>query len=452
MSISEFLNVVIGLVFTWLVLSLTAMYVQEWFATRLKWRSRMLETTIRNMFSDPALTDQLYNHPLIHSLFSGQDNAGKPSYIPSNQFALALIDLVMISGMEAALIQQHMYKLRKETAKLGKRRRGVALKRLNLIMELTRKVLIIDADESVVDDTLKTIKSEIDKFATDFPKLKPIVQAALIDIQKQKGQIDAAILAMQNQGAAYSNGSTLDRIQIGVTALGVTNPSLKQTLTLLLGRVEETTFQGESVLARAQKNIEDWFNNSMDRLSGWYKRRAQTLVSIIGLVLVILTNTDSLSLTNQLWRGSVLRDTLAYQAATTVNQDQNTIGSTIVRQLLQLQNQLLEENLPVGWIGASLPLNTKSEVSSSDGSVMKCVLSPQGANDIYGLPIAGQCYPLANTPRLSDSSGWILKILGLLVTALATAQGAPFWFDILKKIINIRSSGLNPAEIQNAVG
>ena len=45
---------------------------------------------------------------------------------------------------------------------------------------------------------------------------------------------------------------------------------------------------------------------------------------------------------------------------------------------------------------------------------------------------------------LGDYSGWLFKLGGLLATGLAAAQGAPFWFDILKKIVNIRTSGVNP--------
>ena len=38
-----------------------------------------------------------------------------------------------------------------------------------------------------------------------------------------------------------------------------------------------------------------------------------------------------------------------------------------------------------------------------------------------------------------------MKILGLLLTAVAVTQGAPFWFDLIKKLSNPRSSGPVPA-------
>jgi hypothetical protein len=59
---------------------------------------------------------------------------------------------------------------------------------------------------------------------------------------------------------------------------------------------------------------------------------------------------------------------------------------------------------------------------------------------------------LINLPATSSFSGWALKIFGILITGIAAAQGAPFWFDVLKKLINIRMTGANPIELKRAVG
>jgi hypothetical protein len=37
-----------------------------------------------------------------------------------------------------------------------------------------------------------------------------------------------------------------------------------------------------------------------------------------------------------------------------------------------------------------------------------------------------------------------VKILGLLVTVLAISLGAPFWFDLLNRLVNLRSTGKPP--------
>ncbi|HUH99091.1 MAG TPA: hypothetical protein VLZ89_17150, partial [Anaerolineales bacterium] len=50
-----------------------------------------------------------------------------------------------------------------------------------------------------------------------------------------------------------------------------------------------------------------------------------------------------------------------------------------------------------------------------------------------------------NLPAMNDIGGWLSKLLGLLITAAAGAQGSPFWFDLLKKLVNLRGSGTTPA-------
>jgi hypothetical protein len=41
---------------------------------------------------------------------------------------------------------------------------------------------------------------------------------------------------------------------------------------------------------------------------------------------------------------------------------------------------------------------------------------------------------------------WLLKLIGLLLTAVAASLGAPFWFDILNKFMNVRAVGASPDE------
>jgi hypothetical protein len=39
---------------------------------------------------------------------------------------------------------------------------------------------------------------------------------------------------------------------------------------------------------------------------------------------------------------------------------------------------------------------------------------------------------------------WLTKVLGWFVTGLALSLGAPFWFDLLGKFMNIRGAGPKP--------
>jgi len=81
-----------------------------------------------------------------------------------------------------------------------------------------------------------------------------------------------------------------------------------------------------------------------------------------------------------------------------------------------------------------------------------CTLKPQQENEIYGFSIRGECYPITNAPQTGDLTGWLIKLGGILLSGIAASPGASFWFDILKKIINVRLSGVTPeAEAKAAV-
>jgi len=110
---NEIIEVGIGLAFVYLLLSLICTVVNEWIAGVFGSRARNLEAGIQSLFSDGKLTipakgnapaiekaiaDAVYDHGLIQSLYRTDwldrllKRDGRPSYIPANLFALALVD------------------------------------------------------------------------------------------------------------------------------------------------------------------------------------------------------------------------------------------------------------------------------------------------------------------------------------------------------------------------
>ena len=110
---NEIIEVGIGLAFVYLLLSLICTVMNEWIAGVLGSRARNLEAGIKSLFSDGKLTlpakgdapaiekaiaDAVYDHGLIQSLYRTDwldrllKRDGRPSYIPANLFALALVD------------------------------------------------------------------------------------------------------------------------------------------------------------------------------------------------------------------------------------------------------------------------------------------------------------------------------------------------------------------------
>ena len=108
MYLQEILEVAIGMIGVWLVISVATMSVREWFSNILNLRAKELERVIAQMLSDPDLKNQFYEHPLIANLYNTQVNKpGQkpryPSFIPAQKFAAALFDLVIQAGTEHSL-------------------------------------------------------------------------------------------------------------------------------------------------------------------------------------------------------------------------------------------------------------------------------------------------------------------------------------------------------------
>lgn len=133
-------------------------------------------------------------------------------------------------------------------------------------------------------------------------------------------------------------------------------------------------------------NIEDWYNSAMERVSGWYKRRTQITILVLGLVVAVFVNADTLAMVKSLWTNSSLRTALANAAAAP--------GTSVTPKSTLDTLQTL--GLPIGWTAAPAPRDSLSLV-------------------------------------LAHGLGWLL-------TAFAVSLGAPFWFDLLNKFVVVRST------------
>ena len=443
MSIVGILEVATGMIFAWLVISLAGMYIQELIVSKLNWRSHMLENSIGNLLANRTLARQVYDHQLVKSLYNGFDGQTKPSYIPSGQFSLALIDIIRNSPKEAAFIQQTLYELENDLGKLNNTKRKQAQQQLDQAIDLTRKAITNDSSPDVANGILDDVKKIIRKLSPDYPELQPVIEAKFTAFAVQKKQIDNILSEFQTANSGTPQDSPIYQFKAGLAVMGITHPDLKQALEALTIDIKDFSDKTINTLETVGANIEDWFNNSMDRLSGWYKRRAQTLAFFIGLSLALILNVDSLQLATQLWRDPIMRQALAAQADALVSQNPNGVGTPTPSQLLALNTQITQLNVPVGWIGTALPASPNGTVVTGDGVEKLCTPLAQSATDLFGLYLGSECYPMINTPGFNDLTGWLMKLFGLLISGIAAAQGAPFWFDILKNVVNVRLAGAN---------
>jgi hypothetical protein len=294
------LDVAIGIVVVFFIISLIASAINETIATALSWRSHYLERWLGNVLAHPNASaaeveqalNEFYKHPLLAPLLkqprwwnSAKTAERKPSYIPSSLFTSYLFDKA-------------------------------------------------PAPDKVTSKT-----------------------------------IDAMIA-------------------------GLPNDELKKTINTFRKEV------GDDEVA-LRRRIEKWYDDSMSRVSGWYKRRTQIALAVIGLGLAIVLNADTLQITRTLWSDKTIRAAVVAKAGQITQQ---TAQPKSLQAVAGQVEQIKALNIPMGW-----------KLKAGDPRDL-----PHGA----GL--------------------WAAKVIGILLTMFATMLGAPFWFDLLSRFVKLRGSGNPP--------
>ena len=356
----EMLDVLIGVVFIFLLLSLVCTAINEFIEGFLKLRAVDLEQGIRELLDDPkaapgGLVERLFNHQLIFSLFRGvydskeirnvdQANRKKmrysrgsdlPSYIPARNFALALMDILLkpTAGTPAA----------------------------------TQSIALSGSSGALAPDNSNL-----------------------------------------NSATPPTGPNPLTPLRDAVSSLA--NLKVKDAMLTIIDAAA-----GDAVKAR--EGIENWYNSSMDRVSGWYKRRVQQIVLIMGFIVAIALNADTIAIFRNLANDRPLRNAIVAQAQSFKYPSKNENSAT-----------------------ANTTATTPLEGSERD---YKQIINNVNTLDKMGLPIG---WDETNAKVLPYSiPGWLLKVLGWLITGLAISLGAPFWFDVLNKIMVIRST-VKPTE------
>jgi hypothetical protein len=314
---SQILEVAIGVIFVFTLVSIICSAIREGLEAWLKTRAAFLEHGIRELLHDKDAKEEgiarsFYNHPLIYCLFASEYKPGPatkrpgawtngahlPSYIPAKNFALALMDIAA-RGPE-----------------------------------------------------------------TDFVSSDP-------------------------------NSPVISLASIRMNIENLRNPAVQR---VLLTAIDSA--QGD--LNKAQSNIESWYDSGMDRVSGWYKRSTHWVIFWIGLFTAIALNINIITIGNYLSHNDVARAAIVARAEAAARDPD--FGS---RNYYAVRSELDSLGLPIGWTNG------------------------------WGAPRQGY------DPVTDDFEAWnhfFAPFLGWLLIAFAATMGAPFWFDILNKVMVIRST------------
>ncbi len=485
---SDLLDIAIGMIFVYLLLSLICSAANEIIEAWLKNRATDLERGIRELLSPNAgvsnegTVAKLYNHPLINGLHRGfykdyvayynhnkfvrwlirtfTTNPKLPSYIPARNFALALMDTVLPAT------SAHTPAAQTDAAANGD---------------------AADADAAGAA-------------APDVPgPAGALLEADAQAADRRSGATGATPPSARAAAAALAVAEAAEGISLQPLRDAIGAIPNKQTRDALLTLVDAAVNDP----AKARENIEAWFNSSMDRVSGWYKQRTQFIIFVLGFAIAVALNADSVTLVKSLSTDKTLRDSLvvaaeAYakanpsptpatttgagpqtQPADATTKPSPTVAPQATPSVSPTATPLTSPPAPAAGTTGTTSDNTGTNGTTTGtttaGTTGATTAAPQTSPTP---PLPPECVKDANSPECKlaknreaiknlglpigwldagddarriwpgnkwrQTGGWLDQIywhfFGWLITALAVSLGAPFWFDLLNKFIVVRST------------
>lgn len=240
-------------------------------------------------------------------------------------------------------------------------------------------------------------------------------------------------LAFVNQmmeGKSFDTATLIGQIN----ASNKLTADLKKSLTLLVN-----TADGD--IHNALKNIEDWYSAMGERVTGWYKKHAQLIAFIIAALIVAVGNVDTITIAKSLMVNDNLREQMISSA------DQFVKVDLLASKELELkQAEGSKDQVKVGKLADEIKNIKQTHYIDSlcvnQDDPKKCYdlqMARLAELNRLGLPIGWSNFDdPRNNPR--GFWAWLEKIIGLFITVIAVSLGAPFWFDVLNKFMNFRST------------
>ncbi|MEP6495207.1 MAG: hypothetical protein ABJF01_21150 [bacterium] len=214
---------------------------------------------------------------------------------------------------------------------------------------------------------------------------------------------------------AHSMGTLTDATMLRQAVVDANIPAdLTKQLTTLID-------ESKGDLDKAKASIDRWFDDGMSRLSAVYKQRIHLIGIAIAFVVTFALDADTIRMARELSNNTALRSAIAAEAVQFAQRPPATFSRALTDSTRPRADTLFRE--------------TNTALDSIR---------------LAGLPLGFKNAPAKDT-GIIESAGFYARVLwhdlpGLLLTAFAVSLGAPFWFDILNKVVNVRGAGRAPEE------
>jgi hypothetical protein len=495
MRLPFILDIALGLIFIYLIFSLLASEIQELIATLLQWRATHLKKSIEIFLSGSVydsdrpeviqLVQDIYANPLMKGInqeakgfmatlprkftwmmgkinnkmgnkiakkrhkeqIFGNGHSG-PSYISADTFSTSLIEELKLPNIINNLAEIRLEKLKTQhlqEVKIILTRSLQQIQTSELPNQITKDIkndfetlkleyrtIVIEFKNQRFDieTSVSRMKDSMDKYIHNFQAnlenehkiliethkrltvfyhhVFPSVEEAII-IAGLKPNINEIRCIMETGNAIYDGleksldeeDKTYQTIQEMVNGLPTV---IKNNIVGIAKQAQAKAQSTEEGIKVLRREVENCFDTSMERASGVYKRNAKGVAILIGIALAFVANADTFHIIDRLSTDTVLRESIVYKAEQTI--DQEFINGNL--QNIDTQQLLRDLSLPIGWTEDNL----KEQLNWHPWK-------------IQNLPVIS---------LLTMFAGWI-------TSGIAIAMGAPFWFDLLSKVMNVKNAG-----------
>lgn len=399
---SPVLEVLIGMIFVFSLLSILVTQINTVISQTLKLRAKHLRDGIGAMIDDEEIRARVITHPLIrlaennpvlpgqnlseeqvNKIVNGAVNA--VNYINPDTFVDVLLSVISVDA-DKALFGALLNIVDGMPAGEDRRRLRLQINEIidsgKGISELKTMIAALDSSYKIaLEEAIEEIENEIRELG-----LKPETNVALVAGIRQ-----------------------------------INNPYFKEAMLTVLSTSQD--------LGQAKEKLKQWFNDGMDRVSDTFSRNLRWISLTVGLLIAVVLNVDALYIARTLWNDPALRA--------------GVVAAAAAADIEAMQTSVTEADDAAA--AEDVDLETISEAAEAARETLTLILDlrlPLGWNgdDLSGNP---------DDPRVGDAryfwnynpanyEHWLglvfLKLVGLLGTAIATAQGAPFWFGLLRQL------------------
>ncbi len=197
---------------------------------------------------------------------------------------------------------------------------------------------------------------------------------------------------------------------------------------VLIRRLQESDMSYE----RFKTSIESWYNEYMDNVSKWYKKRITYAIYLFSFLTTVALNVDAIFVMNELWKNPSLRESAVTMSENVIKKEYNEITQKKYNSLLTDSSNLKDT------INVNL-----TKISDSYQNLY-----------LLDFPITwAYTYHIQNKENVSieERSLWfkicwaarqlsLEKIIGFIITTLAVSIGAPIWYDLIRKLVGARET------------